>query len=129
MKPNSQTLYVRQGATLRYLMQFNFDCTNKTVIAQLWPRNRKAKLADFTIEWVNQVTGIFYLVLPHTTTSVITQEGIWEIMVIDNASQERRFYLSGVADWVPGCILESVVTGTSDKLLSILGTAAGIINV
>jgi hypothetical protein len=105
MKPAPYTIYIRQGATLRYLMQFAFDCTDKTVLAQLWTRNRKTKLADFTIEWVNRVTGIFYLVLPYTITATITEEALWELMVIENLSQERQYYLTGLADWVPGSIL------------------------
>jgi hypothetical protein len=104
MKPAPLTIYIRQGATLRYRMQFAFDCTDKTVLAQLWSRNRKTKLADFTISWVNRVTGLFDLILPHTVTALITQEGLWEMMVIENLSQERQYYITGLADWVPGSI-------------------------
>ena len=124
MKPKNHTIYIRQGATVRYEMQFNFDCTGKTVRAHVITRNRKTKLGDFTIEWVNQVTGRFNLILPHTITTTITEEALWELMVIDNASQERFYYVTGVADWVPGSMMP-YLWGTSTLTLAITGSALG----
>jgi hypothetical protein len=124
MKPKNHTIYIRQGATVRYNMQFAFDCTEKTVRSHVLSRNRKRLLADCTIEWVNRVAGRFNLVIPHTTTAYITEEGIWELMVIDNASQERDYHLTGVADWVPGSMFPPIF-GTSDITLDITGTARG----
>jgi len=101
MKPKNLPIYIQEGATFRKRLQFNFNCLDKTVVAQLWTRNRKTKLADFTIDWINRDDGLFDLVLPYPITDNLDQEALWELMVIENLSQERQYYLVGNADWVP----------------------------
>jgi len=136
MKPKNYPLYIEQGATVRKRLQFNFDATYKTIVAQLWAKNRKTKLADFAIEWVDKPTGVFYLVLLPTITATINQEALWELMVIDNPSQERYYYLTGRADWVPISILTAFESppppflaefGASTVTLSIIPSSTGVL--
>ena len=51
---------------------------------------------EFTVEWINQGIGSFYLVADFEDTTNMKKNGIWDLMVIQ-PNNERYYWLEGIA--------------------------------
>ena len=98
---------IHQGAT--FIMNVVFlgsngvpvNMSGYTVEAELWNRLGTAKLADFVQAWTVQASGAFKLSIPSSTTSGITEQGQYDIMLTE-PSGDKYYLLQGTAFLDPG---------------------------
>ncbi len=69
------------------------DLTGYTVVASLWTERRR-KLLDFTLTWVDQALGQFTLTLTDTQTSGLSGAAVWDLLVTD-PDGAKDYYLRG----------------------------------
>jgi hypothetical protein len=62
----------------------------------VWDRRRTTKYADLVVEWVDQGTGLFELVLQYPATTAVVQDGVWDLLVIQ-PNGDRFYWLEGAA--------------------------------
>lgn len=74
--------------------QTPINLTGWQVYAQVWDPARSTKHADFTIEYVDRVSGQIKLKLPYTTTALLPTESVYDVLLV-NTSGEREYYLEG----------------------------------
>jgi len=74
--------------------------TGYTVSAALWTE-RRTKLLDFTLTWINQALGQFKLTLTDTQTTGLSGAAIWDLLVID-PSGLKDYYIRGDVTIEPG---------------------------
>jgi hypothetical protein len=105
--PASYDITIYQGATfeleLEYADENNtpVNMSGYTVSGQLWNRLGTSRLASFTTQWTVQASGMFKLTLPASTTSGITEQGRYDILVTE-PSGDKFYLLEGSALWNPG---------------------------
>lgn len=102
MEPAKYDITIHQGATFELALQYKdstdtpVDMTGYTVEAELWNRNGNIKLADFLHVWTAQASGAFKLRLNASTTSGITEQGQYDVMVTE-PSGDKYYFLQGNA--------------------------------
>jgi hypothetical protein len=99
--PARYDITIPQRGTFRKRMRLKAGgvpliATGYELVAQVWDRRRTTKLADGVIEWIDQSTGLFELVIQWPATTAITQDGQWDLLVIE-PSGDRYFWLEGTA--------------------------------
>lgn len=70
--------------------------SGKTVLAQVWDKKRTSKLADFEVDVTGEATGEVTLTLAHGDTAGLPDECRYDVMVIEDATDLRSYYLEGV---------------------------------
>ena len=94
--PAAYDLRIPQRADFAVRITLPFDCTNKTVAADVWNQRRSKLFLSFAIEWEDQAGGILWLKATWAQTRVLTdEEGRWDLLVLDTVSQTRDYYLEG----------------------------------
>lgn len=68
----------------------------KTVLAQVWDKARASKLGDFDIDVTDEASGEVTLTLSHTVTSELPAEARYDVMVVEDATDFRSYYLEGI---------------------------------
>jgi hypothetical protein len=96
LDPAQLSITIHQRATFRQQFTLPFDCTGHTVIAQVWKEKRRSLLFQFTVEWVDQSEGSFYLVADYEDTTKMTKDGVWDLMVV-YPNTERFYWVEGAA--------------------------------
>lgn len=96
MNPATLDITIHQRATFRQEFTLPFDCTGHTVVAQVWKEKRRSLLFEFTVEWIDQAAGEFYLVAEFQDTTKMTKNGVWDLMVI-YPNNERFYWIEGAA--------------------------------
>lgn len=101
IRPARRDITIPQRGTYRQRMRLKCDgqpmnATGYQLVAQVWNRQRTTKLADGVITWIDQVAGLFELVIQYPVTRLITQDGRWDLMVIE-PSGDRYYWLEGTA--------------------------------
>ena len=71
------------------------NLTGWTVLAQVWDKDRTAKIGDFTVTITSAANGQVNLKLPYTVTAVLPVEARYDVMLIA-PSGLREFYLEGI---------------------------------
>jgi len=81
-----------------------FDCAGKTVLAQVWNARHTVMMLAFETLWIDRsetvgsaVRGRFRLRANWEATSEVTKSGLWDLLVIDDATGDREFWLQGKA--------------------------------
>ena len=98
---------IHQGATFELDLAYEdpdgnaVDLTGYAVAAQLWNRTGTAKIVNFSTPWINQASGTFKLRLESTTTSGLTDQGQYDVMLTEPAG-DKYYILQGVAFLDPG---------------------------
>lgn len=69
---------------------------DKTVLAQVWDSKRTSKLGDFSVEVTNEAGGEVALTLGHAVTATLPTEARYDVMVVDDATDFRSYYLEGI---------------------------------
>ena len=111
--PAKYNITIPQRATFRIQITLPFDCTNYTVEAQVWDKVRLRKYLDFDVEWVDRAEvvpdtdpveykGRFNLFADWEDTSLVRESGQWDLLVVDDISGDRYYYLEGTAKLDPG---------------------------
>lgn len=69
---------------------------DRTIVAQVWDAKRTTKLGDFVVDITNGPGGEATLTLPYTATADLPAEARYDVMVIDDSSGLRSYYLEGI---------------------------------
>ena len=101
IKAARHDITIPQRGTFRQRMRLKaggvaVNATGYQLVAQVWNRQRTTKLADGVITWIDQSNGLFELVIQYPVTRLITQDGQWDLMVIE-PSGDRYYWLEGTA--------------------------------
>lgn len=105
--PARYDITLHQGATFELSLAYKgsdglpVNMSGSTVTAQLWNRTATQKLADFTVPWVVQGSGMFKLQLPAAVTSGLTEQGQYDVMVTESGGT-KYYLLEGTAFFNPG---------------------------
>lgn len=99
--PARRDIKIPQRSTYRQRMRLKADgvalnATGYQLVAQVWDRRRLTKYADLTVQWVDQATGLFELVLQYPGTTAVVKDGVWDLLVIQ-PDGDRYFWLEGNA--------------------------------
>ena len=100
--PGTYNLRIPQRADLRVRIVLPFDCTHKTVAAEVWNEKRTRLILFFDVEWEDRAAGILWLKAPWSRTKNVTTKGHWDLVVADDITGSRDFYLEGVTEFDPG---------------------------
>lgn len=102
IQPGNYDITIQQGADWEKTFQLfdsagdPVDLTSATVEAEIWTEYKRAKLADFTVTWVQQDIGKFKLSLADTVTFSLPQTGYYDIKVTD-ANGFSSYWVRGQA--------------------------------
>ena len=101
IRPARYDITIPQRGTFRKTMRLKADgvpliATGYQLVAQVWNRRRTTKFADGVINWIDQATGLFELVIQYPVTRLITEDGQWDLMVIEPGG-DRYYWLEGTA--------------------------------
>ncbi len=89
IQPGWYDIIIQQGADwLQEFQLFDGDgvpvnLIDSTVEAEIWLEHKRAKLADFTVAWIDREIGKFSLALNDQVTSNLLQNGYYDIKVTD----------------------------------------------
>lgn len=103
IQPGRYDIVIQQGADWEKSFQiFNSagtaaDLTGATVEAEIWTEFKRAKLADFTVTWVNRAQGQFKLGLTEAVTFALPSAGYYDIKVTDAAGFSNYWVRGQVA--------------------------------
>jgi hypothetical protein len=102
IQPGNYDITIQQGADWEKTFQLfdsnedAVDLTSATVEAEIWTAEKRAKLADFTVTWVDQSIGKFKLGLTDTITFGLPKSGYYDIKVTD-ANGFSNYWVRGEA--------------------------------
>ena len=111
--PARYDLRIPQRATLSQEFTLPFDCSEKTVVGQVWNDRRSRLLLQLTTVWIDRAEeipdtdpveykGRFRLEADWQLTRLVKSAGQWDLLVIDDQSGRRDYYLEGAAVLDPG---------------------------
>jgi len=110
--PAIYDITIHQGATFELQFQFQdstgtpIDLTGFSIVASLWNRLGTQRLANFSVPWVEQASGIFKLRLDNTVTSGVTEQGTYDILATQ-PNNDKFYIVEGNAFWNPGLSFKS----------------------
>ncbi len=102
MDPARYDITIHQGATFNLPLQYTtnsgtpINMTGYSIEAELWNKTGTTKLADFSVPWTAQVSGMFRLRLTSAVTSGITEQGQYDVMFTE-PSGDKYYILQGTA--------------------------------
>lgn len=89
IQPGHYNITIQQGADWEKTFQLfdstgsEVDLTGASVDAEVWTEFKRAKLADFTVTWVDRELGKFKLYLAEEITFTLPSSGYYDIKVTD----------------------------------------------
>ena len=107
MEPAHYDITIHQGATFELALQYKdgtgtpVNMSGYTLEAELWNRTGTAKFFNFDTPWIVQASGSFKLRLTSATTSGITEQGQYDLMITE-PSGDKYYLLQGTAFLDPG---------------------------
>ena len=107
LNPAKYDITLHQGATFELLVQYKdaaglqVNMSGYTTSGTLWNRTATTKLATFESPYTVQASGAFKLRLPYATTSGITEQGQYDLLVTQ-PNGDRFYLLEGTAFLNPG---------------------------
>lgn len=81
-RPGTHNITITIGRTYRQKIQFPYDCTDHALYASCVDPETGVKNFDFSIEWIDQTQGLFWLVADKTDTAGLVRNGIWDLLVV-----------------------------------------------
>jgi len=105
IRPRRYDITIPQRATFRKRLRLTagpkgarqpLNATGYQLVAQVWSRRRLTKYADLTVQWIDQATGLFELVLQYPGTTAVLKDGEWDLLVIQ-PDGDRYYWLEGIA--------------------------------
>jgi len=100
VEPGQYSVTVQRRADFDLQIQFkdstgaNLNLTGWTVYAQVWDADRTLKHADFTVTYVNRVTGQIKLALTDTQTATFPGQAFYDVLLEDTAGL-KNYYIEG----------------------------------
>lgn len=100
--PGKHDITIYQGATFELQVQYKdnagtpVNMSGYTIVSKLYNSTATQKLADFTASYVSQASGIFKIRLEGSTTSGITEQGQYDILITE-PSNDKYYILEGTA--------------------------------
>ena len=71
------------------------DLTGWTASAQVWDKDRTAKVADFAVVYTDRPGGVIDISLTDTQTTTFADEQYYDVL-LENPSGLKEYYLEGV---------------------------------
>lgn len=102
INPARYDITIHQGATFELPLRYKdasgvpVNMSGYTVTAQLWNKYGTVKLADFLTPWKAQASGYFAIRLEANTTSGITEQGQYDVMITE-PDNDKYYLLQGTA--------------------------------
>lgn len=102
MNPGSYNIRPQRRADFQLNLTFKdsagvvIDLTNYTVLAQVWDKCRTVKYGDFTVDTTDEVDGNVVLTLGYAITEVLPDEAYYDVMLINDGTGLRQYYLEGI---------------------------------
>lgn len=102
ISPGRYDITLHQGATFEQTVQYKdsnnvpVNMSGYTMSGTLWDRTATDKLATFSLPWVTQASGVFKMRLEAATTSGITEQGQYDILVTQ-PNGDKFYLLEGTA--------------------------------
>lgn len=100
--PGKYDITIYQGATFELQVQYKdsagtpVNMSGYTIASKLYNRLGTSKLADFSVNYVSQASGIFKIRLEASGTEAISEQGQYDILVTE--PDDTAYYLvEGVA--------------------------------
>ena len=106
-EPGRYDITIHQGATFELPVQYKdsfgspVSMSGYTLSGTLWNSTSTSKLATFSTPFVSQPSGMFKMRLEASTTSGITEQGQYDLLVT-TAAGDKFYLLEGTAFWNPG---------------------------
>lgn len=72
------------------------DLSEYTLLAQVWDKCRTTKYGDFIVEVDAPATGVALLTLDHISTELLPDEAYYDVMLINDSTGLRQYYLEGI---------------------------------
>lgn len=107
IEPAHYDITVHQGATFELPVQYKdstgvpVNMSGYTVSGTVWNRLGTAKIATFALPWTVQASGMFKMRLESSTTSGMTEQGQYDILVTE-PSGDKFYLLEGIMYLNPG---------------------------
>lgn len=107
VNPARYDITIHQGATFDLGVQYKdasgvpINMSGYTINAQLWNRTGTVKLSNFDAPYTVQASGAFRLRLSSATTSGITEQGQYDVMLTEPGG-DKFYLLQGTAFLDPG---------------------------
>jgi len=101
VQPGQHNITLQRRADYELALQFKdsasvgINLTGWTAYAQVWNRERTTKYADFTVVYVDRLTGQIKISLTDTQTTTFPNEAYYDVL-LENAIGIREYYLEGV---------------------------------
>jgi hypothetical protein len=100
--PGRYDLRIPQRADYVVQVTLPFDCTDKEVYAEIWNSRRTKLILQLDVTWVDRVNGVLNIGGDWIKTRSMKSDGEWDLLVVDNTTGSRDFYLEGSATYDPG---------------------------
>jgi hypothetical protein len=100
--PAYYEIVIPNQATFKQTFQLKNDSgapinlTSYQLRASMWTEDKRAKLADFALTWVDRTIGKFDLSLSEAVTTTMDRDGMWDLLVVNPDSTED-YWLRGPA--------------------------------
>jgi len=107
VEPGRYDITLHQGATFELPVQYKdntglpINMSGYTLSGTLWNDTGTSKLANFTVPWVSQPSGMFKIRLEASVTSGVTEQGQYDVLAT-TAAGDKFYLLEGTAFWNPG---------------------------
>lgn len=102
MNPGTYNIRPQRRADFQLGMTFKdgegevIDLRNYTVLAQVWDKCRTIKYGDFSVDTTNEEEGNITLTLDYVTTEQLPKEAYYDVMLINDGTGIRQYYLEGL---------------------------------
>ena len=101
VRPGKYNILLQRRAD--YYVQLSFedsndnpvDLTGWTASAQVWDKDRTAKVADFAVVYTDRPGGLIDISLTDTQTTTFADEQYYDVL-LENPSGLKEYYLEGV---------------------------------
>lgn len=100
--PGKHDITIYQGATFELQVQYKdstgtpVNMSGYTIASKLYNRLGTEKLADFSVSYVSQASGIFKIRLEASGTSGLTEQGQYDVLVRE-PSNDAYYLVEGNA--------------------------------
>jgi hypothetical protein len=102
MNPGTYNIRPQRRADYQLYLTFKdnegetIDLGDFEILAQVWDKCRTTKYGDFFVDTTDEAEGSVVLTLEYTTTEVLPAEAYYDVMLINNATGIRQYYLEGI---------------------------------
>ncbi len=107
IQPGHYDITLQQGATFEMTVQYKdsngapVNMTGYSVASKIYNRLGTAQLAEFSVPWEVQASGLFKLRLAASGTSAISEQGQYDVLVTDPTG-DKFYILEGAVFINPG---------------------------